>query len=552
MSSTQVKFDKILLMKLRLLISLSILIVCSACQHATKKPQSTAESASEQTQLAIISINDVYRINGIDNGNTGGLARVRELRKQIEAEYKNVLLLHAGDFLHPSFISKQDDGLAMIKSLNMMDGSLNQFDERLIVTWGNHEFDKGRMRHVPLMNDLLKQSEFTWLDSNIHWKADTINAPNNTNQLMFKLDDIYIGVFSFTTDIVHPEYIDSFTNYEETAKAYVPNLREAGADFVIGLTHHWLQDDRAMMNLPEKYRPDIIFGGHEHYSQVEQVNGRWILKADADAASAIVAEVTFDDEGHHVQPQVVQLDQSFAKDAATQLLTDQLSLENDIQYCQKLKLDSNCLEKVLGTTQVKLVAEETEIRRFETNLGNLLADMVLNEFSDCNADVALLNSGSIRLNQNILAGSDITVKHLEEMFPYPSDLRLIEFNRELLQKILSHSISGWTANGHWLQVAGLAYIHDPESQTVEHIHLKNEDYESNENKTIRAIVPYYLISNDTDHDGYTMINEDMQIACHKNGAEVKQLFTEYLQKQTDGIKASRDYRICNTTRDQCH
>lgn len=552
MSSTQVKFDKILLMKLRLLISLSVLIVCSACQHATKKPQSPNAQPAENSKLAIISINDVYRINGIDNGDTGGLARVRELRKQIEAQYENVLLLHAGDFLHPSFISKQDDGKAMIETMNMMDGVLGQFDDRMIVTWGNHEFDKGRMRHVPLMNELLEQSEFSWLDSNIHWKADSIKAPNNTNQLMFKLGDVRIGVFSFTTDIAHPEYIESFTNYEETAKAYVPNLRQAGADFVIGLTHHWLQDDRAMMALPVKYRPDIIFGGHEHYAQIEQINGNWILKADADAASAVVAEVSFDENGHHVQAQIVALDKSFAKDQATQQLTNQLSLENDIKYCEKLKLESNCLEQELGTTQVKLMAEETEIRRYETNLGNLLADIVLDEFSSCEADVALLNSGSIRLNQNILAGSAITVKHLEEMFPYPSDLRLIEINRDLLPKILAHSISGWTANGHWLQVAGLAYIHNPETETVEHIHLKNEGYETSESKTIRAIVPYYLISNDTDHDGYTMINEDMQVSCAKNGAEVKQLFTSYLKSQPTGIKTSRDFRICNTTRDQCH
>lgn len=539
-------------MKYRLLITFSVLIVCSACQHATKKPTTTDSKPSEPAKLAIISINDVYRINGIDNGETGGLARVRELRKQVESKYENVLFLHAGDFLHPSFISKQDDGLAMIQTLNMMDGALGQFDDKMIVTWGNHEFDKSRMRHVPLMNDLLAKSEFTWLDSNIHWKADSIKAQNNTNQLMFQLGELRIGVFSFTTDIAHPEYIESFTNYEETAKAYVPNIREAGADFVIGLTHHWLQDDRAMMKLPEKYRPDIIFGGHEHYAQVEQVNEKWILKADADAASAIVAEITFYAEGYQVQPQVVALDKSFPKDSETQKLTDKLSSENDIKYCQNLKLENNCLEHVLGSTQVKLMAEETEIRRFETNLGNLLADMVLENFSNCDADVALLNSGSIRLNQNILADSDITVKHLEEMFPYPSDLRMIEINRNLLPEILAHSISSWTANGHWLQVGGLAFIHNPETEQVEHIHLKNEDYESNKEDTIRAIVPYYLISNDTDHDGYIMINENMQVACDKNGSEVKQLFTDYLEKNTDGITATRDFRICNTIRDQCH
>ncbi|MCX7553990.1 metallophosphoesterase [Marinicella sp. S1101] len=504
------------------------------------------------TKLAVISINDVYRINGIDNGDTGGLARVRELRKKIEEKYQHVLFLHAGDFLHPSFISKQDDGRAMITSLNMMDGALGEFDDNMVVTWGNHEFDKGRMEHVPLMNELLSQAEFNWLDSNITWKKDALEAENNLKQLLFPVGDKTVGLFSFTTDIVHPDYIESFTDYETTAKAYVPQLRAAGADFVIALTHHWLQDDRALMNLPAKYRPDIIFGGHEHYAQIEQVNNNWILKADADAASAVVAEITLDSSTTSVTPQIISLDHSFPKDTATAQLTQVLEDENDVAYCRQLNQTDDCLERKLGHTKVKLMAEETEIRRFETNLGNALADLSLQAFAQCDADIALLNSGSIRLNQNLPAHSDITVKHLEEMFPYSSDLRLIEFDRQLLPQIINHSISSWTANGHWLQIAGMAYIHDPETTTASHIHLKNERCGDEPTKTtIRAVVPYYLISDHTDHDGYSMINESMQVSCDANGAEVKRLLTEYLNQQATGLAVTRDFRICNTSRDQC-
>ena len=543
-------------MNSRFILIILISIVSFGCQHATKIPQTENSTVKlSSTQLAIISINDVYRIAGIDNGDTGGLARVRALRKQIEAKYDHVLFLHAGDFLHPSFISKQDNGLAMIKTLNQLDGAADQFDANMLVTWGNHEFDKGRLRHVPLMNDLLTQSEFIWLDSNITWAKNpeqSIQAPNMKRQIMLDYNGFKVGVFSFTTDIVHPEYIASFDNYEDTAKKFVPMLRDQGADFVIGLTHHWLQDDLAMMGLPKSYRPDIILGGHEHYVQTEQVNGNWILKADADAASAIVAEVTFSEGETHVIPQVIQLDKSFPEDQHMLALIDQLSQDNDQKYCQNLGLNNDCLKQVLGTTNHRLIAEETEIRRFETNIGNVLADTVLSAFKSCEADIVLLNSGSIRLNQNIPANSNITVKHLEEMFPYPSDLRLIEFDSSLLNDILTHTISGWTANGHWLQIAGFAYIHNPEQQTVEHIHLKgHQELTDMKNQKIRAVVPHYLISEDTDHDGYSMINETMQVPCEVSGAEVKTLFTELLQSLPDGLNAHRDYRICNTSKDAC-
>ncbi len=525
-------------------------IVSSACQHATKNP---AQLKSKHTKLAILSINDVYRIGGIDNGQTGGLARVRALRKQLEEQYEHVLFLHAGDFLHPSFLSKQDNGLAMIQTLNVMDGQSNAFDNNMLVTWGNHEFDKGRMKHVPLMNDLVDQSEFIWLGSNIQWQPDSIRSARMKNHLMLSYGGIKVGVFSHTTDIAHPEYIDSFGDFAATAERYVPMLRDLGADFVIALTHQWLQDDLAMMKLPADVRPDIIFGGHEHYVQTEQANGNWVLKADADAASAIVAEISFKDGTTQVFPQIVQLDQAFPEDPSALALITELQQSNDEQYCQQQGLPADCLTEVLGYTNNQLVAEETEIRRFETNLGNELADLVLNKFAGCGANLALLNSGSIRLNQNIPAQSGVTVKHLEEMFPYPSDLRLIEFDGQLLDQILAHSISSWTANGHWLQVAGLAFIHDPEAQTASHIHLKGHaqphDYQQ---QRLRAVVPYYLISDDTDHDGYSMINERMQVACDANGAQLKHMFTEHIKSQADGLNAQRDFRICNTTRDTCH
>lgn len=497
----------------------------------------------------------MYRINGIDNGNTGGLARVRALRKKIEAKYKNVLFLHAGDFLHPSFISKQDNGLAMIQTMNQLDGKANQFDSNMLVTWGNHEFDKDKNKHIPIMNDLLAQSEFIWLDSNITWANNNqagIQSEQMMDHIMLQYGEFTVGVFSFTTDIAHPEYVDSFADYITTAKKYVPMLREQGADFVIGLTHQWLQDDLAMMALPAAYRPDIIFGGHEHYVQTEQINGQWILKADADAASAIVAEVIFSEQGPQVFPQIIQLDTAFPQDAEILALANQFDQQNDALFCQNKALKSDCLSEVLGSTQNQLVAEETEIRRFETNLGNTLADAVLTEFKSCDADVALLNAGSIRLNQNIPAGSDILVKHLEEMFPYPSDLRLIEFDASLLAEILAHSISGWTANGHWLQVAGLVFIHNPETETVEHIHLNGQaDEHLVIGQKIRAVVPGYLISDQSDQDGYTMINETMQVECSSNGAEVKELFTTLLKASPEGLNAVRDFRICNSTKDAC-
>jgi hypothetical protein len=54
----------------------------------------------------ILQLNDVYKIEGLQNGAVGGLARIRAVRKQLEADGAPVLLLHAGDLLFPSVASK--------------------------------------------------------------------------------------------------------------------------------------------------------------------------------------------------------------------------------------------------------------------------------------------------------------------------------------------------------------------------------------------------------------------------------------------------------------
>ena len=97
-------------------------------------------------------------------------------------------------------------------------------------------------------------------------------------------------------------------------------------------------------------------------------------------------------------------------------------------------------------------------------------------------------------------------------------------------------------------MAGLRFVHDPEQQSIRDIHLTHTP-ETAEN--IRAVVPFYLISDDTDHDGYDMINESMMVDCDANGTQLKQLFKHSLMQSKQAINAKRDGRICNVMRESC-
>jgi len=64
-----------------------------------------SSAASDRTAV-LLAINDVYRIEGLRDGTIGGLARVRALRLELEREAPDLLMLHGGDFLFPSFASR--------------------------------------------------------------------------------------------------------------------------------------------------------------------------------------------------------------------------------------------------------------------------------------------------------------------------------------------------------------------------------------------------------------------------------------------------------------
>src|SRR4051794_6734532 len=90
------------------LLILTVLCACTSGHRMSQGdnvPPAASPVKTADKVCTILSVNDTYRIESLPDG-TGGLARVRALRAHIEAEQGPVLLLHAGDFLYPSILSR--------------------------------------------------------------------------------------------------------------------------------------------------------------------------------------------------------------------------------------------------------------------------------------------------------------------------------------------------------------------------------------------------------------------------------------------------------------
>ncbi|MDI1450163.1 5'-nucleotidase C-terminal domain-containing protein [Polyangium sp. 6x1] len=531
------------------------LVLASGC--GAPAAETPLKPPAPEPGCAILSINDTYRIESLPRGR-GGMARVRTLRKKLEKTYPDLVVLHAGDLLFPSLLSNRYKGGQMIEAVNRLDGREGN-DERLFVALGNHEFDK---EDPNVLSARLAESEFRWLSSNVHFKIDEEGKPAVTwpegkvlPRTIVQCGSLKVGIFGVTIGAKAP-YVAAIHDPIEAARAQTAALRKEGADAVVGLTHLSMSTDQALLGRLGAEGPDVLVGGHEHQKQKFMAGKRGIYKADAEAVTANVLRIARLKGDLHIAHEWIPLeDPSVPEDADMKSWVDATLRKHEDEYCpqQKPPAGPGCLGEVLATAGEDLVAEELDIRRFETNLGDWILDLALGAFPDAKKrpDVAFVNSGSLRLNLNLPKGEPITRRHIEELFAYSAELRLVEINGETLQQVLNRSIEDWTGQGHFLQIAGLAFEHDPAAKTATRLTLLGDKpHKIGPKDVIYAVTTEFLVTPNpkTNQDGYTMLNPSMVVA---KGRDLKQVVVDALgalHAQGKPLAPMVDGRICNTQR----
>lgn len=514
-------------------------LVLAACAR-TGAPAPNTEAPRT---VALLAINDTYRAAGLGDGR-GGMGRVRTLRAELEQTHPDLLFVHAGDVLFPSIQSRSFKGGQMVAALDALDGAPGAFDARMFVTIGNHEFDGS----AEVLRARLDESEFTWFDTNITWGDEAIAAHERlAPHALVESGGVKVGLFGLTIDSAQPAWVTGFADPEATARETIHALKEQGAELVVGLTHLDAREDQRLLSVLGPEGLDLILGGHDHAKMAVEVDGRWVLKADADAATATRVIVTMGEDGPSVDWEHVALGPEVPSDPTVQAIVDDWTGRFDQAFCvEKLQLEAGCLEDRVGSTRVTLVAEELEIRRFETNLGDWIADRVREAWAPKGAQAALLNAGSLRLNEDVPAGP-ITRADVEGIFAYPSPTRLVRVTGAELKAVVDHAVSDWTGSGHWLQVSGVAYRHDPATGASSLTLLAPEGPRPvRADETLLVAVPDFLVDPSHGQDGYTMLTPDHVVDRGEELPQVKQLVLDALAAtDAEGIAPALEGRICS-------
>jgi 2',3'-cyclic-nucleotide 2'-phosphodiesterase (5'-nucleotidase family) len=445
--------------RLSIAVALAVISLSAACASAPpRRDVEPPPAATVESRFTILQINDVYKVEGLERGRLGGLARVRTLRKRLEAEGRPVLVFHAGDLLFPSVMSKYLRAAPMIRVLNLLDGNPAAFDPDLFVVFGNHEFDD---RDPGVLLGRVAQSDFSWVSSNVRYKTAK-SAPGealsarlaNVHDVVVKdIEGLRVGIFGLTTDAQPRDYVAYEYDLPERRAAIeraLARLRSGGARIVVGLTHQDLDEDERLAR--EFPAVGIVVGGHEHFFLQRRVGNTWITKADADARTVIVHDVRVAPDGSVADAfRRVSLDTEVEKDPAVEKEV-QASLD-ELAVAVKAQTGRD-LQEVVGETESTLEGVEPAVRGRETALGNFLTDVIRARMK---TDVGFVNGGAIRINDDIPPGP-IRNYDLEGIFYFDNAVVSFEITGAQLLDLLRTSVSKVHAgHGRFLQVSGIRF-----------------------------------------------------------------------------------------------
>ena len=447
--------------------------------------QALGEAAT--TQVTIAHANDVHgHIVEDKNQKEFGYAKIATLVNEWRKENENFLLLDAGDTFQGTVYVNQFQGESVVPILNHLGFNM--------MAAGNHEFDFG-YEQLLMLRDMLKHPIVS--ANVIKEDGKELLTPVYKVEIGGKTFAIFSIVAEDTPILTHPDNVKglTFKNPVEVAKALVPELKKE-ADHVIALTHVGVEVDREIAkNVPGI---DLIIGGHSHtkLDKPEIVNGTYILQDWEYGKSLGRADLYYlDKELVAFSGGIKEYDESVQADPEVEKMVQEITQKID-----------EVMNVVIAKSEVPLDGDRSLVRKKETNVGNLITDIMLERTKSIKgyeADVALTNAGGIRTQ---LPAGDITKKGLYTLLPFPNTLVVVEVTGEELKQALENGVGGVEkGEGRFAQISGMSFTYNPNKPAGERvIEVKVGGQPLDLNKTYKVATNDFLASGG---DGYVSLQK---------------------------------------------
>ncbi len=403
---------------------------------------------------------------------------------------------------------------------------------------GNHEFDLG----PEPVADFIEAVEFPVVFGNVEAGGDNRLGPLNGDPVILEVGGERVAIVGVltpdTAEIASPgptvTFLDPIPYLTETVAA----LKADGVEHVIGLTHQGDVADLATAAAVPGL--DAIVGGHSHTLFSNALEGAAhpypVMVAGPDGAEVPVVSagayskylghlvLTFDDAGVVTEAtgDTILLDAAVEPDAGILARIAEMGAP-----IEELK------NQVVAEIDTPIDGGRDTCRAVECEMGNLVADAMLERTRDQGVTIAIQNGGGLRAS--IDAGT-VTMGDVLTVLPFQNTLSTFEITGAGVIAALENGVSQVEDGaGRFPQVAGLKFTWDPsvppmEGRITEVLVQDGEDWEP-----IDPEATYLAVTNNyvrTGGDGYSVLNEQSTNA-YDYGPGLENVLADYLAARPD-------------------
>ncbi|MEL7025956.1 MAG: bifunctional metallophosphatase/5'-nucleotidase [Pseudomonadota bacterium] len=423
----------------------------------------SATAAAADYKITILHTNDFHdRFEPISRFNStcrpddnaegkcfGGMARMVTAVNEAKARHDNVLLLDAGDQFQGTLFFQFYEGDVQAEMMNML-----EYDAMAV---GNHEFNNGPGG----LTKFIEQVNFPVLMSNADLSGEPALRDLVQKSVVLEKAGERIGIIGVTPvnndELSSPGPNITFTDPSAAIQTEIDALQADGVDKIILLSHSGYSTD--LVIAIQTLGLDLIIGGHSNtlLSNSDEkaagpyptiTNGVPIVQAFAYGKYLGELELTFDDDGNvtEISGEPVLIDASVAEDETVLARLSELAGPLD-----------EVRNEVVSEATGPIEGDRSFCRAEECQMGNLVADAMLERVKDQGVQIALANGGGLRAS---IDGGEITKGEVLTVLPFQNTLSTFQITGATLKDALENAVLQYDdpdATGRFLQVAGLKY-----------------------------------------------------------------------------------------------
>lgn len=450
----------------------------------------------------------------------GGYARLVTAVAEARSRNPDALLFSGGDQFQGSLFYTYYKGKVAAEIMNTM-----KYDG---MTVGNHEFDDG----PEVLREFIDNVNFPVVMSN----ADVTQEPALANKIM-KSTIVEKGGHKFgiigltpedTSELASPGKNITFSDPVAAVQGEVDSLTEQGINKIIVLSHSGYEVDKRVA--AQTTGVDVIVGGHTNtfLSNTNEsavgpyptmIGNTAIVQAYAYGKYVGELSVTFNDAGEIITAtgEPIVMDGEVAEKSDIVARVQELALPLD-----------EIRNKVVASTAAVIEGNSAVCRIQECEMGNLVADAMLDRVKDQGVSIAIMNSGGLRSS---IDDGDVTMGEVLTVLPFQNTLATFDISGALIVAALENGVSQVEeVKGRFPQVAGLKFKWDATKPANEGRIVEVMVNVDGEYKAIDTAATYSVVTNNYVRgggDGYDMFASSAENA-YDFGPNMEDVVADYL------------------------